>query len=48
LEFNSNADISGMMYWPMLRSNMQHDLIRLRHMLAAAQEAIDFATGKTR
>ena len=27
---------------------MQHDLIRLRHMLDAAQDAINFATGKTR
>jgi uncharacterized protein with HEPN domain len=27
---------------------MQHDLIRLRHMLAAAKEAIEFAVGKTR
>ena len=27
---------------------MRHDLIRLRHMLDAAQEAITFATGKTR
>jgi hypothetical protein len=27
---------------------MQHDLIRLRHMLDAAKEAINFATGKTR
>ena len=37
-----------MMYWRMLRSNMRHDLIRLRHMLDAAQEAITFASGKTR
>ncbi len=27
---------------------MQHDLIRLRHMLAAAKEAIEFAVDKTR
>ena len=27
---------------------MRHDLIRLRHMLDAAQEAITFASGKTR
>lgn len=27
---------------------MQHDLIRLRHMLAAAKEALEFAAGKTR
>jgi len=27
---------------------MQHDLIRLRHMLAAAKEAMEFAAGKTR
>ena len=27
---------------------MQHDLIRLRHMLAAAKEAMDFATGVSR
>jgi uncharacterized protein with HEPN domain len=27
---------------------MQHDLIRVRHMLAAAKEAIKFAAGKTR
>ena len=27
---------------------MQHDLIRLRHMLAAAKEAIEFTVGKTR
>ena len=27
---------------------MQHDLIRVRHMLAAAKEAIEFAAGKTR
>jgi uncharacterized protein with HEPN domain len=37
-----------MMYWRMLRSNMRHDLIRLRHMLDAAHEAITFASGKTR
>ena len=27
---------------------MQHDLIRVRHMLAAAKEAMEFAAGKTR
>ena len=27
---------------------MQHDLIRVRHMLAAAKEAMKFAAGKTR
>jgi uncharacterized protein with HEPN domain len=27
---------------------MQHDLIRARHMLAAAKDAIEFAAGKTR
>jgi len=27
---------------------MQHDLIRIRHMLAAAKEAMEFAAGKTR
>lgn len=27
---------------------MQHDLIRTRHMLTAAKEAIEFAAGKTR
>ena len=27
---------------------MQHDLIRLRHMMAAAKEAIEFAVDKTR
>jgi uncharacterized protein with HEPN domain len=27
---------------------MQHDLIRLRHVLAAAKEAIEFAVDKTR
>ena len=27
---------------------MQHDLIRVRHMLAASKEAMEFATGKTR
>jgi uncharacterized protein with HEPN domain len=27
---------------------MQHDLIRIRHMLAAAKEAVEFAAGKTR
>lgn len=27
---------------------MQHDLIRLHHMLDAARDAINFATGKTR
>ena len=27
---------------------MQHDLIRVRHMLAAAKEALEFAAGKTR
>lgn len=27
---------------------MQHDLIRARHMLEAAKEAIQFAAGKTR
>ena len=27
---------------------MQHDLIRVRHMLAASKEAIEFAAGKTR
>jgi uncharacterized protein with HEPN domain len=27
---------------------MQHDLIRVRHMLAAAKEAMVFAAGKTR
>jgi len=27
---------------------MQHDLIRLRHMRAAAKEAMEFAAGKTR
>ena len=27
---------------------MQHDLIRLRHMMAAAKEAMEFAAGKTR
>ena len=27
---------------------MQHDLIRLRHMLTAAKEAMEFAAGKTR
>ena len=27
---------------------MQHDLIRLRHMLAAAKEAIEFTGGKTK
>ena len=27
---------------------MQHDLIRLRHMLAAAKEAMEFVAGKTR
>ena len=26
---------------------MQHDLIRLRHMLAAAKEAMEFAAGKS-
>lgn len=37
-----------MMYWPTLRYNMQHDLIRVRHMLTAAKEAMEFAAGKTR
>lgn len=37
-----------MMYWPTLRYNMQHDLIRVRHMLAASKEAMEFAAGKTR
>ena len=37
-----------MMYWPTLSYNMQHDLIRVRHMLAAAKEAMEFAAGKTR
>jgi uncharacterized protein with HEPN domain len=27
---------------------MQHDLIRVRHMLASAKEAMEFAAGKTR
>jgi len=27
---------------------MQHDLTRLRHILVAAKEAIQFAVGKTR
>ena len=27
---------------------MQHDLIRVRHMLTAAKEAMEFAAGKTR
>ena len=27
---------------------MQHDMIRLRHMMAAAKEAIEFAVDKTR
>ena len=27
---------------------MQHDLIRVRHMLAAAKEAIEFTAGKSR
>ncbi|MGD9413084.1 MAG: DUF86 domain-containing protein [Desulfobacterales bacterium] len=27
---------------------MQHDLIRVRHMLAASKEAMEFAAGKTR
>ena len=27
---------------------MQHDLIRVRHMLAAAKDAMEFAAGKTR
>ena len=27
---------------------MQHDLIRARHMLTAAKEAMEFAAGKTR
>jgi uncharacterized protein with HEPN domain len=27
---------------------MQHDLIRIRHMLTAAKEAIEFAADKTR
>jgi uncharacterized protein with HEPN domain len=27
---------------------MQHDLIRVRHMLAAAKEAMEFAAGKKR
>ena len=27
---------------------MQHDLIRVRHMLAAAKEVMEFAAGKTR
>jgi uncharacterized protein with HEPN domain len=27
---------------------MQHDLIRVRHMLAAAKEAMEFAAGKVR
>ena len=37
-----------MTYWPTLRYNMQHDLIRIRHMLTAAKEAIEFAADKTR
>ena len=27
---------------------MQHDLVRVRHMLAATKEAMEFAAGKTR
>lgn len=37
-----------MTYWPALRYNMQHDLIRARHMLVAAKEAMEFTAGKTR